>query len=356
MANVELVDVTVRKGDTLAVDGLRLAVAHGTVMAVLGSTGSGKSTLLRAVAGLDDVAAGSVHFDGTNVTAWPTRDRDVAFAFQTPALLPHRTARRNIAMPLELNGTELAEIRDRVGAEARALQIESLLGSRPDELSLGQAHAVQIARALVKQPTVLLLDEPFASIDPEWRDVLRRELMIIQRGFEVTTLIALNDPADALAIADRVAVIERGRVIQVGSPDAVYNRPRTTSVAFLTGVAEVLAVTIELDPAGAWLTGSGFRLRAWQPELRQHGDRRFDMIVRPAWWALDPSGTIDATVERVNALFDERTLVCRIGTARVSVRAERHEAADLQPGDRVRLRLERYRLIDPSNGIALALP
>ncbi len=355
MAAVDIDSVTVHKESTEILRAITLEVADGSVLAVLGQTGSGKSTLLRAIAGLDPLTSGRIRFDGVDVTHVETAARDIAFAFQKPALLPHRSARRNIAMPLELRGDPAGEIRDRVGAEARAMHIDGLLNRRPDQLSLGEAHAVQMARSLIKQPRVLLLDEPFASIDPEWRTVLRRELMIIQRGFDVTTVIALNDPADAMRIADRIAVLEDGAILQVGTPDEVSRRPRTISVAMLSGDAEVLPVSIEVDGDGSWLRGSGFRVRAWQPELRAHDGRRFDMVVRPEWWELDPNGTIEGTVERITALFDGRTLICRVGTHQVSVRSSRVEAADLAEGDRVRLRLKHYRLIDPTNGIALAL-
>ncbi len=355
MASVELAGVTVHKDGIEVVRAIDLFVDDGSVLAVLGATGSGKTTLLRAIAGLDPLSAGQIRFDGSLMNDVPTAQRDVAFAFQRPALLPHRTARRNIAMPLELRGDPIDQIRDRVGAEARAMHIESLLHRRPDQLSLGEAHAVQMARALVKQPRVLLLDEPFASIDPEWRSVLRRELMIIQRGFDVTTVVALNEPSDALAIADRVAIIEDGALVQIGSADDVYNRPRTVAAAHLIGPADALTVRIETDTDGAWITAPGMRIRAWQPELRAHDGRAFWMVVRPTWWELDPNGTVAATVESSVILFDDATIRCQIGSSTVSVATTRSIGGSMTAGDPIRLRLARYRLIDPTNGIALDL-
>ena len=141
----------------------------------------------------------------------------MAFVFQQPVLFP-KTVQRNIAFPLEVDHQPADEIRKRVGAEARALHIEMLLRRRPRQLSAGEAQAVQIARALVKQPAVLLLDEPFARVDAHQTAQLRREVMLIQRGFGVTTVLAANEPADAMTMGDRIAVIEDGRLVQCDAP------------------------------------------------------------------------------------------------------------------------------------------
>lgn len=354
MTTIELDGVTVDRDGSRLLDGIDLTVEAGSVLAVVGPTGSGKTTLLRAIAGLDTVDAGSVRFDGVDVTRRPTRERDVAFAFQRPVLFPDRTAGRNIAMPLELDRRAADQIRERVGAEARALHIDGLLGARPDELSAGQARVVQIARALVGQPRAMLLDEPFTGLDPAWKATILRELALIQRGFGVTTVAALTDAGDAFAMAGRVAVLEAGTVVQTGSPTEVCDRPRTVGAGLLTGAADVLTVEVEVDPVGAWLVAPGLRVRAWQPLVRERAGRRLQLIVRPHWWDVDaPGATVDAVVERVVAIGGSPTAVCRIGRHRVTIALDRERARRTTPGERVRLRLAHVHLIDPLTGSAL---
>lgn len=351
MATVELAGVVVRQDGAEILRGIDLVVGHGEVLAIVGPTGSGKTTLLRAISGLQRLAAGAVRFDGRDVSAVPPPDRDVAFVFQRPALLPNRDAGRNIALPLEFRHDPVAEIRKRVGAEARALHIEHLLGMRPDQLAEGQARAVQIARSLVKQPSVLLLDEPFSNIDVAWSSHLRREVMMIQRALEVTTVAAFNDPAEALTMGDRLAVLEQGAVVQHGTPLEVYDHPRTVTAAHLSGDADVNEVTVEVDDLGAWLVSGDVRVRAWMPALRAFAGRRLQMITRPEWWEVDEQGSIRLRVIRSVHLAGTTSVVCRLGRGRVTVRFG--PTAGPSEGQVISVRLDRYQLIDPRDGFAI---
>lgn len=252
MASVTLRSVRVvladRRGDrsTEALAGIDLEVDDGELLAVVGTSGSGKTTLLRVIAGLDPVASGAVLMDGRDVTDDDPGSRDVAMVFQFPHLLPHRNVGRNVAFPLEVRRQTVDEIRARVGAEARALHIEALLERSPDELAAGEAQLVQIARALVRVPRVLLLDEPLARLDAHVRERMRRELRMLQQGYGVTTVLTTNDPVEAMAMSDRLAVLDAGRVVQVGAPLDVYRSPVSLLVARLTGP---LATTV-VDVAG----------------------------------------------------------------------------------------------------------
>jgi ABC-type sugar transport system ATPase subunit len=353
MATVELDGVAVRKGGQEVLSGVDLTVDDGLVLALLGSTGSGKTTVLRAVAGLDQVERGAVRLGGVDVTAWKPGERDVAIVFQRPVVYPHRNAGRNISFPLELRGDPVEEIRERVGAEARALHIERLLTTKPKELSAGQLQAVQVARSLVRQPRVLLLDEPFANIDASWADHLRREVMLIQRGFGVTTIVALNEPSHALAMADRLAVVDDGVISQVGAPLDVYDEPRTVNAALLTGDADVAEVRVEADVEGAWLVHPGYRVRAWRPAVRELDGQRLQMVVRPEWWHLDEHGTIEATVDRAIRLGTATSLWCRSGDQPMTVKLAGTNFSRFDPGDTIRLRLSRFVLIDPRTGVAV---
>ncbi|MDJ0769806.1 MAG: ABC transporter ATP-binding protein [Ilumatobacter sp.] len=355
MTQVELRDVTVEKGGSELLRGADLVAEAGTVVGIVGSSGSGKTTLLRAVAGLDQLARGAVLFDHTDVTATQPGERNIAMVFQQAALYPHRNARRNISFPLEMRHAALEEIRRRVGAEARALHIETILERSPDELSAGEVQMVQVARAMVRSPAVLLLDEPFAHLDAERTMHLRRELLMIQRGFGVTALVATNDPVDAMTMTDRIAVIERGRITQVGAPLDVYDDPQTAAAAFLTGDADVLEVTVTTDRDGSWLEHGGFKQRAWQPALRRHAHRRLQMVVRPEWWQLDPNGTIEVDVDRVHRRGGSTLLWCRVGGRPMTVTLAGSAGPMPQDGDRVRLHLDRYVLLDPLDGRRLDL-
>jgi len=345
--------VTVIKDGAEVLSDVSVQIGAGSVLALLGSSGSGKTTLLRAVAGLDPVERGAVRFDGRDVTGERPGSRHVAFVFQRPVLFPKRSVRGNISFPLEVDHRPITEIRERVGAEARALHIEALLRRRPRTLSAGETQAVQIARALVKQPQALLLDEPFANVDGHRTAQLRREVTLIQRGFGVTTIMAANESVDAMTMADRVVVLEVGRVVQVAAPLDVYDSPRTVNAAFLTGAADVIEVTVDVDVDGCWLVRPGFRVRAWAPALAEQCDRRLQMVVRPEWWQLDPNGRIDARVERVENVGSDSSLWCIVDGRPMTVKLAR--AGSVRAGDRIRLRLDRYVLIDPRDGYRIDL-
>ncbi|MDP9463535.1 MAG: ABC transporter ATP-binding protein, partial [Actinomycetota bacterium] len=225
MSTVELEHVTVRCSGTTLLDDVNLAVADGELIGVIGASGAGKTTLLRAIAGLEPLAAGSIRIGGVDVTDATPAARDVSMVFQTPVLIPHRDVQGNIAFPLEIRHQRAAEIATRVAAETRALHIEALLARSPRELSAGEAQLVQVARALVRMPSLLLLDEPLARLDAALTQHMRLELRSLQQGYGVTTLLATNDPVEAMALPDRLVVVEAGHVVQVGPPIEVYERP-----------------------------------------------------------------------------------------------------------------------------------
>lgn len=286
MASVVLHDLTVEHRDrrhgtgTVALDRVELGVGDGEMVAVIGPSGAGKTTLLRAIAGLDVVSSGTILMDADDVTMAPPSERDVAMVFQFPHLLPHRTVGRNVSFPLELRRQAIEEIRDRVSAEARALHIETLLERSPRQLSAGEAQLVQIARALVRVPRVLLLDEPLARLDAHERERMRRELRLLQRGYGVTTIFTTNDPVEAMAMADQLVVLDAGRVVQVGPPIEVHREPVSLLAAQLTGPLDTSTVEVTADADGYWLHGPTGVERAWRPSLAAHVGRRVVRGVR----------------------------------------------------------------------------
>lgn len=330
--------------------GIDLELDDGEVLAVVGPTGGGKTTLLRAIAGLARVERGDVLFDGVSVTGLAARERNVAVVFQRAALDPHRDVAGNLAFPLELRRGDVTDLDERVGAEARAFHIETLLARRADRLTPGETQLVQIARALVKQPSVLLLDEPFAHLDDPTRVAVRREIALIQQGLGITTVLVVARPEDAAGCADRVAVLAAGRIVQIGSPVDVHDHPASVAIAQLTGAVDVIPVTVGVDELGAWLEHPGFRLRAWQPRLRSMAGSELLLVVRPTWWRADPNGPIEVAVDR-SVPLGPTTVVT--GHAHGHALTLTLPFAAAHPS--VRLALDRYLLADARSGAVVDL-
>ncbi|MEE9414627.1 MAG: ABC transporter ATP-binding protein, partial [Acidimicrobiales bacterium] len=268
MAAITLTAINRRSAGTRILDDVSLRVESGELMVIVGPSGSGKTSLIRAIAGLDELSSGSVFFDDDEVTHIPVAERDVGLIFAENALFPTHSVRNNIAMSLWARSVNRKQVDERVDAEARALDISAIIDRWPNELSTGHQQLVQIARAMVRVPRVLLLDEPMAHLDLPTRKRLRAELRQLQRGYGVTTVLATNDPADAMFMADRITAIDSGRIRQIGTPDELHTAPATTHIAWLTGSIGLLNATVQSEGEGFWLVGDGFRLRAWAPVLR----------------------------------------------------------------------------------------
>lgn len=263
MAEILFEDVTRRRGHRPpAVSGLSLFVAQGELLALLGPSGSGKSTVLRLAAGLERPTSGTVRFDGRDVDDVEPADRDVAMVFQDGGLYSHQDVRGNMSFALRLRRMLQPEIDRRVQAEARALGLARLLGRRPGTLSAGQRQSVALGRAAVRVPAAYLLDEPLANVDGPQRARMRTELARLQRGLGVTTLYATNDQDEAMALGDRIAVLDGGVLHQVDAPQRVYDRPVNRIVAEFVGTPpmNVVAATVARDAEGDWLVIGGQRV------------------------------------------------------------------------------------------------
>ena len=253
MARVEFDDVTVAVDGTTVLTEISLDIADGEFVGVIGPSGSGKTSLIRTVAGFTDVVRGRVLLDGVDVTAIKTADRDLAMVSQEPVMFPRRNVRRNVSFPLEIRRQEPDEIRARVDAETRAMHLEHLLSRRPGHLSSGEVQLVQIARAMVRTPRVLLLDEPLARLDSARQAQMRRDLAVLQAGYGVTTVMATNDPVEAMTMPSRLVVIDDGSVVQVDRPDVVRRTPASIDAAVGTGECWLLPATVTADRQGFWL-------------------------------------------------------------------------------------------------------
>lgn len=216
-----------------------LAIAAGEYFVILGPTGAGKTVLLETIAGLHQPAKGGILLSGQDVTDVPPERRGIGFVYQDYALFPHLSVAENIAFGLKLRGVERKTIEERVASVGQLLDIAPLLHRRPETLSGGEAQRVALARALVVEPRLLLLDEPLSALDPEMREELQRELARLHRQLGTTTLHVTHDFEEAVALGDRIAVVNKGQIVQVGSPEDIFRKPDSEFVARFVGVKNI---------------------------------------------------------------------------------------------------------------------
>lgn len=224
-----------------AVDQVSFTIGENELLALVGPSGCGKTTMLRIIAGLETAGAGNILLDGRNSNDVPPAARDVAMVFQSHALFPHMTARENIAFGLKLRGMPRKEITARVGETAALLNIDGLLDRHPAALSGGERQRVALGRALIRRPRVLLLDEPLSQLDALLRARLRGEILRIRRELGTTMLYVTHDLAEAMALGNRVAVMDHGRIVQIGTPSEIRARPANAFVSEFLGT--ILGVT-----------------------------------------------------------------------------------------------------------------
>ncbi|RIA43886.1 multiple sugar transport system ATP-binding protein [Hephaestia caeni] len=250
MADVRLTGVRKAFGDTTVLDGVDLTVADGEFVVVVGPSGCGKSTLLRVIAGLEAPGAGSVAIGGAVVDHLPPAERGIAMVFQSYALYPHMSVRANLEFALRMQRLPRAEIRAAVDAAAATLDLTDLLDRRPAVLSGGQRQRVAIGRAIVRKPRVFLFDEPLSNLDAALRVRMRYEFAALHRALGATMLYVTHDQVEAMTLADRIVVLNQGRIEQVGTPQQLYDRPATRFVAGFIGTPRMNLIAATLREAG----------------------------------------------------------------------------------------------------------
>lgn len=285
MARVELREVVKQYDQTVAVAGVSQTIEDGEFFSLLGPSGCGKTTTLRMIAGFVEPTAGSIWFDGQDVTQLPAHKRETGMVFQHYALFPHRTVFENVAFGLRMRRVPKDEIRRRVAEALALVELSGLEDRYPRQLSGGQQQRVALARALVIEPKVLLLDEPLGALDKKLREHMQFELRRLQEKVGITTIYVTHDQEEALTLSDRIAVMKDGRIVQVAPPDEIYKRPATRFVAdfigtsnFLTGrVRAATADTVEVE------TEQGWRIVAAvpRPGIRYETNAVVSVSVRP---------------------------------------------------------------------------
>ncbi len=247
MASVELRDIVKRYGQTVAVNHVNLIIEDGEFLVLLGPSGCGKTTSLRSIAGLEAVDEGSILIDGEIVNDKRPSDRDMAFCFQQYALYPHLTAYENIAFPLRTQQMNKAEVETRVREVGKLLHLEEIFKRKPSKLSAGDQQRVALARAMVRQPKVYLMDEPLSNLDAQLRVDMRAELRRLQINNQITTIYVTHDQVEAMAMADRIAIMNVGVLQQVGTPDDVYTHPANLFVANFIGSPSMNFIPCEYE-------------------------------------------------------------------------------------------------------------
>ncbi|RFA98101.1 ABC transporter ATP-binding protein [Pyrobaculum aerophilum] len=332
MTFVVLDRVTKRFGKVLAVDNVSLSIEKGEFVVFLGPSGCGKTTTLRMIAGLEIPTSGRIYIDGRDVTYLEPGERDVAMVFQDYAIYPHMTVFENIAFPLEIQRRKLRltkrDIEEKVLQVAKMLQIDHLLDRKASQLSGGQQQRVALARALVREPKVWLMDEPLSNLDALIRLQVRAELKRLQKDLGITTIYVTHDQVEALTLADRIAVMNAGRVVQFGTPKEIYDAP--THVFVGTFVGNPPMNILKCKPAGDVLECPGFTIK--NPGVKQ----TVFFGIRPEyieWSDKEQPGYIKGLVYVVEPIGSEYLINVKI--ADVLLKIKTLSEVSLKPGDSI---------------------
>jgi multiple sugar transport system ATP-binding protein len=355
MADIRLDALTKQyPGGTVAVNGLDLQIADGEFFALLGPSGCGKTTLLRTIAGLENATGGRLLIGGTDHTHTPAGKRDVAMVFQDYALFPHMDVADNIAYPLRIRGLKRADRRAKAAETGAGLGLSGLLERRPGQLSGGQQQRVALARAMACQPSVFLFDEPLSNLDARLRLEARTFLKRLQRELAVTTIFVTHDQAEALAMADRMAVMELGRIRQFGTPAEVFHRPANTFVANFIGSAPMNLLPATVQGRAVQVAGRSLPMPDSAPPVAD--GTAVILGARPEYVTIGPDGpgTLPGTVSIVENLGASALVTVEVlpdgqtaaGSADpLLVQAVVAEGTEPSPGQRVSVRCQSDRAL-----------
>jgi spermidine/putrescine transport system ATP-binding protein len=326
---IELINVTKRFGDVVAVDDVSLRIEDGEFFSLLGPSGCGKTTTLRMIAGLELVTEGEINLHGKSMGQTPAFKRPVNTVFQNYALFPHRNVEGNVGFGLEMKTVPKEAIKSRVIEALEMVRLPELAQRRPKELSGGQQQRIALARALVNRPEVLLLDEPLGALDLKLRKDMQLELKQLQEQVGITFIYVTHDQEEALTMSDRIAVMDKGKVLQIGSPEEIYERPTTRFVAdfigetnFLDGIVEKIngqEIVVSLEKLAA------VRGRCVVPVQK---GQEVSMIIRPEKFGLGENGMVKGRVEEsIYIGTDTRYIIRLTDELSVTVREQ-----NLSPG------------------------
>jgi multiple sugar transport system ATP-binding protein len=371
MANVRLEDIKRRFNNVTAIEDISFEIPDGEFWVLVGPSGCGKSTILRTIAGLESATSGKLFIGDRLVNNIPARQRDVAMVFQNYALYPHMTVAQNIAFGLQMRSFDPKMIQDRVLTVARSLSLEHLLDRKPKQLSGGQQQRVALGRAIAREPQVFLLDEPLSNLDAQLRDDTRAELKLLHQKLGITTIYVTHDQVEAMTLADKIVVLNQGRIQQIGDPQSIYARPANRMVATFLG-SPPMNILPSLFQDNAFNVGG--QLLPVSDDIRQslkpQQGQGFDLGIRPEYVYLNEPQRrrerreeefpeLEVEVKVVEPLGRE-TLIRGdlVGSPGVLVNVQGGADVRLRSGDRLTLELDMNQLFvfDANTGVALYQP
>ena len=336
MAHVNLAEIKKSFGNVDVIHGVTIDIEDGEFVALVGPSGCGKSTLLRMIAGLEDPTSGEISINGTVVNDRLPKDRDIAMVFQSYALYPHMSVRQNMSFALELEGRPKAEISKAVAEASNILGLDDYLDRRPKALSGGQRQRVAMGRAIVRKPSVFLFDEPLSNLDAKLRTVMRKEVKLLHQRLKTTSIYVTHDQTEAMTMADKIVVMNAGRIEQIGTPLALYGKPGNLFVAGFIGAPQMNFLNGKVLYKDRHAT---LETNAGQISLPLGFDfapnQNVTLGIRPEHLHVSSDGEISASVEVVEPMGNETHVTCLIGKAELRL----IDGADsaLMPGQAVRL-------------------
>ncbi|MEM7300243.1 MAG: ABC transporter ATP-binding protein [Pseudomonadota bacterium] len=344
MAEIQLRNISKRWGSFVGVDNFDLTIADREFLVLLGPSGCGKTTTMRMVAGLEDPSEGEILIDGNRVNDLEPKDRDVAMVFQSYALYPNMNVYENIRFPMKVRGVDPAVHDEKVRRASAMVELDEFLHRKPAELSGGQRQRVALARAIVREPNVFLMDEPLSNLDAKLRVSTRAQIKNLSHELAVTTIYVTHDQIEAMTLADRVVVMEKGVVQQVGSPTEIYDRPANAFVAAFIGNPAMNLMKGNIS--GGTFTAENVSIPGLSIGEGSHtlGFRAEDASV------VDGDGEINAPIYTLELLGDATMVTVRIGGALVSVRADKNFRAEIGETVSIRVPTDICHLFDGKTG------
>lgn len=348
--NVEIKGLKKEFKDTVALREVSLKIKSGDFVTILGPSGCGKSTMLSIIAGLQRQDGGSILFDDKIIDDLKTQDRNVGMVFQSYALYPHKTVFKNIAFPLVMKKVPKSEIKDRVERIAEVLRIEELLDRKPSQLSGGQQQRVAIGRALVKEPSLLLMDEPLSNLDAKLRIETRQEIKKLQRDFGITTIFVTHDQEEALSISDKVVLMNEGSVQQYATPIEIYSNPQNLFAANFIGEVASNELKIGFEDDKWFIEGTRFRLNM---DSLMNKSNTYIAMVRPENLKLSDKENYDiyGSVEGVELVGKDKIVTVKFFDQKIKVYIDSKIGFDL--GKIIYLKILRTSIFEVESGKSL---
>jgi sn-glycerol 3-phosphate transport system ATP-binding protein len=344
---IEVRDLCKSWKESRAVDGISFTAPAGQFTVLLGPSGCGKSTTLRLIAGLEDATSGQILIDGRDVTQRPPSDRQIAMVFQSYALFPHLSVAENILFGLKVRKVPAGEQATRLERTAALLGLSELLERRPNQLSGGQQQRVALGRAIIAEKPICLMDEPLSNLDAKLRHEMRIELRALQRTLGLTMVYVTHDQAEAISMADKIVVLNRGRIEQSATPRELYERPASLFAARFIGTPPMNIVRLAKEPAGWSIAGDSTPLVTVLDEsglnesglgesrLVEPGAVALFLGLRPEDLSICETGGLPAVVESVEYLGSDHLVDCRIGSERITARFQHRRSVSV--GETLRL-------------------